>query len=83
MVDLIYEPQTALVAEENGLAALQLIIAQAPRRICPDGILLVEHGYDQSKQVQQLMQQAGFINIAAHCDLAAIPRFVSAQWSEE
>jgi methylase of polypeptide subunit release factors len=39
---------------------------------------LVEHGFDQSKHVCQLLQEQNYINIKAHQDLAGIWRAASA-----
>jgi release factor glutamine methyltransferase len=39
----------------------------------------VEHGYDQAQRVQNLFQQAGFINITSHKDLGDNDRIVMGQ----
>ena len=57
---LRFEPLTALVAEQQGLADLASIIAAAPAYLAPGGWLWLEHGYNQAQQVQQLLKQAGF-----------------------
>lgn len=44
---LKYEPQSALVAKEEGLSDLFHIIEHAPTVLTPKGSLFLEHGYDQ------------------------------------
>jgi len=75
--DLPFEPIGALVAGDDGLAALRLIVAGAPGRLASGGWLAVEHGYDQSNAVQRLFADAGFQNIVPARDLAGIPRVVA------
>ncbi len=58
--DVRFEPASALVAAENGLADLQCIIAAAPDYLCAGGYLVVEHGYQQAAAVRELFAAAGF-----------------------
>jgi len=57
---LQYEPQQALGSGTTGLDAITHIIANAPHYLKPHGILLIEHGYDQSERISNLLIQAGF-----------------------
>jgi methylase of polypeptide subunit release factors len=41
-------------------------------------LILVEHGFDQSKEICELLQEQSYINIKAHQDLAGIWRAASA-----
>ena len=61
--DVRFEPHSALVAGEDGLDDLRIIIADAPRCLTAAGWLLVEHGYDQADAVQILFIAAGFIAV--------------------
>ncbi|GAB6034043.1 peptide chain release factor N(5)-glutamine methyltransferase [Galenea microaerophila] len=75
--DVRFEPKTALMAEQHGLADLAHIIQQAPHYLTTQnglGWLLVEHGYDQQEAVQTLFQQAGFQQIQTLKDFAHHPR---------
>ena len=74
--DLRYEPAGALASGVDGLAALRTIIAGAPMRLAAGGGLAVEHGYNQSPAVQDLLRDAGFARITVRRDLAGIPRVV-------
>jgi len=52
--DLRFEPLSALIADNQGLADLEFIIAHAPKYLASGGWLLVEHGYDQGAAVRDL-----------------------------
>jgi release factor glutamine methyltransferase len=78
MGDLRFEPSSALTDDHDGLMAYRTIFKQAPAYLAEDGFILVEHGFDQSKQICQLMQEQNYINIKAHQDLAGIWRVASA-----
>lgn len=72
--NLTYEPKIALVAEENGIAAIKHIIENAPCFLKPNGWLIFEHGYDQGKISQVILAKNGFENIFTHNDLNGLPR---------
>lgn len=61
--DVRFEPRSALVAEEQGLADIRLIVTQAPAHLVPGGWLLLEHGWDQGKAVRQLLLQQGYVQV--------------------
>ncbi len=52
--DVRFEPLSALIADNQGLADLEFIIAHAPKYLTTGGWLLVEHGYDQGAAVRDL-----------------------------
>lgn len=66
---LKYEPKSALVADEHGLACLAHIIKLAPSYLKAGGYLLLEHGFTQGAQVRAMMEQNGFGNVKTHQDL--------------
>jgi release factor glutamine methyltransferase len=68
--DLRSEPASALVAGEQGLDDLKLIIRQSPEYLVPGGSLLVEHGYQQGDRVRQIFQSVGYQNVCTLQDLA-------------
>ena len=72
--DLRFEPRAALCADTNGLSALEIIIAGASQHLKAGGRLLVEHGYDQSDAVSELMRAHGLVDVIARIDLAGIAR---------
>jgi len=72
--DLRFEPAAALASGVDGLGALRTIIAGARAHLVPRGALIVEHGFNHSESVQDLLRAAGFGGIAVRRDLAGIPR---------
>ncbi|ELA08258.1 N5-glutamine S-adenosyl-L-methionine-dependent methyltransferase [Moraxella macacae 0408225] len=61
--DLTAEPIRALVADNQGLADIETIVNQAKFYLHDQGLLAIEHGYNQGKQVQQIFQQNNFCGI--------------------
>lgn len=78
--DVRFEPRSALVAEEQGLADLRHIIEQAPDYLTADGWLLLEHGWQQADAVCELLRQRGFTDVENRCDLGANPRISGGRW---
>jgi release factor glutamine methyltransferase len=76
--DLRFEPRSALTDQHDGLNAYRTIFKEAATFLNSDGLIVVEHGFDQSKEVCQLLRDQNFINIKAHQDLAGIWRAASA-----
>ena len=76
---LRFEPQTALVAGGNGLACLQQIIESAPRHLRTNGILAVEHSYEQGEAVRALFDQATWNDVRTLIDFAELDRVTLAR----
>lgn len=76
---LPYEPRSALVAENNGMADLMHLITEAAHYLKPCGWLVLEHGYNQAAAVNTLFQTAGFSNIATLKDYAGCDRISCGQ----
>jgi release factor glutamine methyltransferase len=68
--DLRFEPPSALTDYASGLSCLEIIISGANKYLKPGGLIAVEHGFDQSGAVLQMMRLAGLEDIQAHLDLA-------------
>lgn len=77
--DVRFEPASALVAAQSGLADLFHIIDQAPDYLKPGGWLLLEHGYDQADAVCDYLRQKGFVNVQNRRDLGGNPRISGGQ----
>jgi release factor glutamine methyltransferase len=77
--DLRFEPASALTDDANGLSCLEVIISHASQYLESEGFLAVEHGFDQSISVVELMKMAGLRDIQVHLDLAGHHRAVSAK----
>ena len=75
--DLRFEPINALTDQANGLSCLASIISKANLHLNPQGLIAVEHGFDQSDTVVELMKSAGLRDIQTHLDLAGHRRVAS------
>ncbi|WP_058973489.1 peptide chain release factor N(5)-glutamine methyltransferase, partial [Type-D symbiont of Plautia stali] len=58
--DVRFEPLSALVADDAGLADLRFIIQSAPQWLQPGGWLLLEHGWQQDEAVRTILTQHGY-----------------------
>ena len=77
--DVRFEPLSALVADESGLADIRHIIANARALLTEQGFVYIEHGYQQGAQVQQLFGEYGYKNAETVHDLAGQERITFAQ----
>lgn len=77
--DLRFEPISALTDHANGMSCLETIILGALAHLKPLGFIAVEHGFDQSEAVVDLMKTSGLQDIQIHQDLAVHNRVVSAR----
>ncbi len=75
--DLRFEPVSALTDHATGLTCLENIISGAKEHLNPNGLIAVEHGFDQSEAVISLMKAAGLREVKAHLDLAGHHRVAS------
>ena len=75
--DLRFEPLSALTDHASGLSCLETIISGARKHLNPNGLIAVEHGFDQSDAVVSLMKLAGFGDIQTHLDLGGHYRVTS------
>lgn len=73
--DVRYEPKSALVAADNGLSDLKIIADQARRFLSPNGHLIMEHGWQQAKAVQNILLDLGYKNVGSGSDLGGNERF--------
>lgn len=67
--DVRFEPQTALVADGQGLADIRHIVENARQFLAEGGLLLLEHGFDQANLVQQLLEENGYSAVFTEQDL--------------
>ncbi|WP_306522411.1 peptide chain release factor N(5)-glutamine methyltransferase [Rheinheimera sp.] len=66
--DVRFEPLSALVADDQGLADIRIICAGARDRLNPAGWLWLEHGYQQAQAVQAILTAAGFVQVQSRRD---------------
>ena len=77
--DVRFEPLSALIASNNGLADLEHVIAHAKEYLLPEGWVLVEHGYDQAKSVRDFFQLHTYNAIQTRRDLGGNERVTFGQ----
>ena len=78
-----FEPRLALDGGADGLVVTRRLVGAATRYLSPGGLLALEGGFDQAPAVAQLLEQAGFSQIARNRDLAGVERVVSGRWRSE
>lgn len=71
---LTAEPITALVAANHGLADIEVIVQGSRVRLNAQGLLAIEHGYDQGDAVQQIFRQYSFTDVTTLKDFGGNDR---------
>lgn len=79
--DVRFEPRSALVAEDAGLADIRQIATQARAFLTAAGWLVFEHGYDQGAAVRDLLVQLGYQQVETRRDYAGQERITLGQKS--
>ena len=74
-----HEPESALFGGEAGTELYEPLIAQAAMLLKPDGMLVLELGYNSADHVAQLLDTSGWSEAAITNDLAGIARVASAK----
>jgi|TARA_A100001015_G_scaffold313525_1_gene420948 release factor glutamine methyltransferase len=72
--DLKHEPYQALVASNHGLGDIQKITQQSTKILKREGMLIFEHGFNQSNDVKNIFEENGFTNIKLIKDFQNHPR---------
>lgn len=72
--ELAFEPSEALFAADQGLSLMRELIADAPRLLAKDGVLWLEHGWQQGAAVRACAQPHG-LQAATLNDRAGKERF--------
>jgi release factor glutamine methyltransferase len=72
--DVRFEPQSALIADNQGLSDIQIIADKARSYLTPQGHLLIEHGYNQAPQVQAIFNALAYDKVQSYRDLSGQPR---------
>lgn len=80
---LAFEPGMALFSPDAGLGHIKSLIDCAAFSLCPNGLLLLEHGKDQAHRIIEYLSEKEFQGIAAFRDLAGLPRVIMARKIEE
>jgi release factor glutamine methyltransferase len=75
-----WEPAEALFGGADGLDAIRVIVAGAPRWLQPGGWLVMEIGWDHGQSVSELMRSAGFEDVEIIPDLGGHDRVAVGRW---
>ena len=75
------EPREALDGGPDGLAVLRRIVAGAPRRLNPGGLLALEMDPAQTPVVAGWLDRKGFSDVRTVKDLQGRKRIVSGRWT--
>jgi release factor glutamine methyltransferase len=68
--DVRFEPRSALTSGKTGMDAIEHICSQARNHLKNDGVLIVEHGYNQQRLVAECFIKHGFSEVEQKQDLA-------------
>lgn len=77
--DVRFEPRSALVADDNGLADLRHLIEEGRAFLAPGGWLLLEHGWQQGAAVRALFSAAGYTQVETCRDYGGNERLTAGQ----
>ncbi|NIG99079.1 MAG: peptide chain release factor N(5)-glutamine methyltransferase [Buchnera aphidicola (Periphyllus acericola)] len=77
--DIFFEPFFGLVSKKNGLSDIILIIKYSKNYLNNEGWLLIEHGWNQIKNVQKLFKKYKYNNIKTYKDYNGINRVTIGQ----
>lgn len=72
--DVRFEPRSALVADDDGMADLAYLANAASGYLTSCGWLALEHGYTQAAGVRQLLSRAGYQNVESVQDVGGHER---------
>lgn len=72
--DVRFEPGSALVSGDEGLADIKVIICGAKSYLGEGGCLLIEHGYQQAVAVRNLLSDEGYTQVSTRRDLGGHER---------
>ena len=71
-----YEPLLALYAADKGMKIIKDICSQASSYLVKNGVLFIEHGWQQSRAVVEYCEGLDFKKIKTHRDINMKDRFV-------
>lgn len=72
------DPMLAVHGGHSGLEGVELVARAAARLLRPGGLLAIEHGAGQGREVTDLLRRFGWLGISDHLDSFRRPRFVTA-----
>ena len=75
-----FEPRLALDGGHGGLESIRRITSASGRHVQHGGTLLLEHGFDQGRDVRELFALAGFTEVRTLQDAAGRDRITLGRW---
>ena len=72
--NLYFEPDIALYSKDSGQSAINHIIRNSQEYLREDGLLLLEHAYNQKDFCQNKLELNGYVDIKTYDDLNQLPR---------
>ncbi|HWT26894.1 MAG TPA: peptide chain release factor N(5)-glutamine methyltransferase [Mobilitalea sp.] len=72
-----HEPYAALDGSNDGLLFYRRITKEAKEYLNKDGFIFFEIGYNQGREVQEILQKEGFTDVKVTKDLSGLDRVVS------
>lgn len=73
----LHDPYEALDGKEDGLYFYRILAKESPEYLEDGGYLVMEIGYDQSRDVEALLKEQGFEQVSTQKDLAGLDRVVT------
>jgi release factor glutamine methyltransferase len=78
--EVLHDPAVALFANARGDELLRELIAQAPSRLRPGGMLALEIGIDQSEVLLSALAEKNYRDIYSKNDYSGVTRFLFARY---
>lgn len=75
-----YEPSIALYSGPEGLDAIREIVENAGNYLKPNGVLVLEIGFDQADAVRELLTKHGYAHIEIRRDVFGNDRIAIGRW---
>lgn len=71
-----FEPAIALDGSGDGLEFYRRIVSQAKNYLTDDGMIFLEIGWNQGRDVKQILEAEGFTDVTVKRDLAGLDRVI-------
>lgn len=81
--DVRFEPKSALVADNQGMADIEFIAREAKGYMNKGAWLMFEHGYDQGQKVRECLQGLGYTEVQTKKDLGQNDRITFGKYDHE
>lgn len=78
--EVLRDPETALFGGPNGDEIIRDLIATAPVKLAPGGLLALEIGLGQAEKLSAFLGEKNYHNIAAMSDYSGVTRFLLARY---